>query len=45
METDKEVKELEEKLKNAEVKTFSLKWRIILLIIIILIFVGGYFLW
>ena len=42
MESEQEVKELEEKLKNSEVKTLSLKWRIILLIIIVLIFVGGY---
>ena len=44
METDKEVKELEETLKDSVIKTLSLKWRISLLIIIILVIVGSYFL-
>jgi len=43
-ETDQEVKELEETLENSEVKEISLKWRIIILIVIILVFVGGYLL-
>ena len=43
-ETEQEVKELEETLRNSEIKEISLKWRIIILIVIILVFVGGYLL-
>lgn len=44
METDQEVKELEEKLKHVTIKKISIWKRIGLLILILLVFIGGYFL-
>ena len=35
METEKEIKQLEEDLKNLEVKEISLAWRIVMLLLIV----------
>ena len=43
METDQEVKELEEKLNKMTIKPLSFFWRIILLLIIIAVIAGGYY--
>jgi len=43
METEKEIKQFKENLNKVKLKTISFKWRIGLLILIMLLIVGGYF--
>ena len=44
METEQEIKELKENLKKVKINPLDLKWRIILLVLVICLIIGGYFL-